>query len=162
MPEQVGPLHRVRRRGPRLPDKAADVVRLLEKVRIVPGGCWEWQARIEDNGYGYFRLGEIKYAHRAAYTLLVGPIPEGLTIDHLCEKRSCIRPDHLEAVTHAENVARAAGRWETCDRLHPDTETRIGMKNKRPYCLECGRITEKARRDRAREQMAQRVREIGF
>jgi HNH endonuclease len=69
--------------------------------------CWLWTAHISPSGYGIFKYdGTPKNAHRYAYQLLVGPIPEGLEIDHLCRVRNCVNPEHLEAVTHLENVRR--------------------------------------------------------
>ena len=71
-------------------------------------GCWMWTGAVATSGYG--RIGEgarTLQAHRVAYQLLVGPIPEGLHIDHLCRVRLCVRPDHLEPVTQAENNIRA-------------------------------------------------------
>ncbi len=78
--------------------------------RSGPGGCWLWTASTRE-GYGYFGLGRrdegMVDAHRFAYELLVGPIPAGLEIDHLCRVRRCVNPPHLEAVTSAENKRRA-------------------------------------------------------
>ncbi|MFC8277185.1 HNH endonuclease signature motif containing protein [Streptomyces sp. NPDC057271] len=81
--------------------------RLLEKA--VPGqsGCLVWTAQLNHEGYGRFWLnGKQVQAHRASYELLVGPIPEGKQIDHLCSNRRCINPHHLEPVTPWENVMR--------------------------------------------------------
>ena len=71
------------------------------------GPCWIWKPNSSVGGYGQFGLnGKPQLAHRAAYKLLVGPIPPKLTIDHLCCVRSCVNPQHLEAVTLAENLRR--------------------------------------------------------
>lgn len=71
--------------------------------------CWEWQGA-KATGYGHFRFeGRMVMAHRWAYEAMVGPIPEGLEIDHLCRNRPCVRPDHLEAVKSRENVLRSDG-----------------------------------------------------
>lgn len=83
--------------------------RFLAKVRPIPGkSCWGWVGYVTPNGYGMVGDGRrVTYAHRLAYELYVGPIPPGLHIDHLCRERRCVRPDHLEAVTQAENNRRA-------------------------------------------------------
>ena len=72
-------------------------------------GCWVWQATVSSSDYGMFwasALGRQVMAHRYAYELLVGPIPEGLQIDHLCRVRRCVNPAHLEPVTQTENILR--------------------------------------------------------
>ena len=66
-------------------------------------GCWEWNWSRSDTGYG--RIHD-KQAHRVIYEQMVGPIPPGLHLDHLCRNRGCVNPDHMEPVTNAENVRR--------------------------------------------------------
>lgn len=69
--------------------------------------CLVWRRARTSNGYGALRVGgRVVLAHRHAYEQAVGPIPAGLTIDHLCGVRLCVNPDHLEAVTNAENCRR--------------------------------------------------------
>jgi hypothetical protein len=73
--------------------------------------CWLWTAGRSDTGYGTFSVGQgVKVgAHRWAYEALVGPVPEGLQLDHLCRVRHCVNPAHLEPVTQRENMRRGAG-----------------------------------------------------
>lgn len=69
--------------------------------------CWTWLAGKSPDGYGKFWFdGRDGYAHRYAYGLLIGPIPAGLEIDHLCRNRACVNPTHLEPVTTKENLHR--------------------------------------------------------
>ena len=72
------------------------------------GPCWLWTGAA-NNGYGKFGQGlrRLVYTHRWAYEFCVGPIPEGLTLDHLCRTPPCVRPDHLEPVTLQENLLRS-------------------------------------------------------
>ena len=72
------------------------------------GPCWLWTAGQNGEGYGFTTALFRMLAHRFAYELLVGPIPEGLQLDHLCRVRNCVRPDHLEPVTNRVNVQRGA------------------------------------------------------
>lgn len=76
------------------------------------GSCWLWTASRTGRGYGEFWIGRRAKkvaAHRYSYESFKGPIPKGLVIDHLCRVRSCVRPDHLEAVSNKENVLRGVG-----------------------------------------------------
>ena len=88
--------------------------RFLSKVRTGPG-CWEWTAYKNPSGYGRAvgPNGDKQYVHRLSYELFVGPIPEGLTIDHLCRNRGCCNPEHLEAVTRSENIKRGGKSLQT-------------------------------------------------
>src|SRR6266568_5486930 len=81
------------------------------------GACWLWTAHVGEDGYGTFSLdGHHQRAHRIAWVLLRGPIPEGLQIDHLCRVRACVNPDHLEPVTQRENILRGEGISALCAR----------------------------------------------
>lgn len=73
--------------------------------------CWVWQRFSNDDGYGLLgRYGKTYAAHRWYYEQHVGPIPPSYQVDHLCTNPSCVRPDHLEAVPHSENLRRAHGK----------------------------------------------------
>lgn len=85
------------------------IVRFSEKVDT-SGECWLWTGSRSPTGYGNVKVrGHSLLAHRLAYMLLQGPIPEGLTLDHLCRVRHCVNPYHLEPVTQRENNRRGIG-----------------------------------------------------
>lgn len=76
-------------------------------AKISRGECWEWTGGLTPAGYGKFWLdGRTVLAHRLSYELHVGPIPPGMQLDHLCRRRSCVRPDHLQPVTIRDNLLR--------------------------------------------------------
>lgn len=140
-------------------------VRFWTKVDVSrgPTACWLWTGALTDRGYGVrFRLdnGEREAPHRIAFSLLVGPIPDGLQLDHLCRTRACVNPAHLEPVTCQENLLRGQtwaafnARKTHCIHGHAldEANTRITPEGHRA-CRACGR--ESARRHRAkREQVA--------
>lgn len=78
---------------------------------IDPGGCWIWRGRPGPIGYvDIKRWGRRWLAHRFAWTYTNGPIPEGMTVDHICFVRNCVNPDHLQLLSHEDNVRRQQ-RW---------------------------------------------------
>lgn len=87
------------------------ILRMASKFTIGPD-CWEWTAS-RPHGYGQIsvggRAGRPRRAHIVLWELLHGPVPDGLELDHTCRNTACIRPAHLEPVTHAENMRRARG-----------------------------------------------------
>ena len=124
--------------------------------KVALGDCWEWTAATTKTGYGWFRPGPAGpiTAHRFAWLALVGDIPPELEIDHLCRNRLCVNPDHLELVTHAENVARGASprirawRQGTCQQGHPRSESVLRRgTNRVVYCKSCRRMKRQKARD---------------
>ena|SRR6266850_7225626 len=104
--------------------------RLLSRIKEVRS-CWVWQGALNKEGYARIRVpGFIsKWAiHRASYEVFVGPIPDGLTIDHLCRNPPCINPEHLEPVSMEVNIRRGFGigmvnqAKTTCHNGHPYVE----------------------------------------
>lgn len=84
---------------------------IQDKITFSPEpGCWAWRGRIEKVGYGRVKYcGRPRSTHKLIYELLVGPVPDGLQLDHLCRNRNCCNPQHLEPVTARENTIRGVG-----------------------------------------------------
>lgn len=116
-------------------------VRFFAKVEKTDS-CWNWTACTNDNGYGLIWVYEAQtklYAHRVSYEIHVGPIPEGLHIDHLCRNRGCVNPDHLEPVTGAENNRRVAVLRTHCPQGHPYDGDNVCIYRGHRRCRACDR-----------------------
>ena len=107
-------------------------------------GCWLWDGPLDPNGYtGKLVVeGRRTHAHRAVYLYQVGPIPDGLELDHLCRTPRCVNPAHLEPVTHQENMRRARMNRKThCLRGHLlDDPGNIPAPNGRWLCRACSNL----------------------
>lgn len=138
-------------------------VRFMAQVREQPNGCWPWMGprRRTPAGlqYGSTQLdGRPEAAHRAAWRLLRGPIPDGMELDHLCRNTRCVNPMHLEPVTHQENVLRSPialaainARKTHCIRDHAFTpENTIRQCGGKRACRTC--VNEAQRRNRAKRK----------
>ena len=116
--------------------------------------CWNWIGVKNSGGYGQLQVkGRMVYAHRYAYELLTGPIPSGLTIDHLCRNRACVYPAHMEPVSRGGNVLRGEAptaynaRKTHCKHGHPfnAANTYFRLDRKGRMCRECKRMRERVK-----------------
>ena len=146
----------VRRKA--MPVSSPIEVRFLNQINKTDD-CWLWTGR-PSKGYGKLwigRFGNYKksmYAHRYSYERIHGTVPEGLELDHLCRTKLCVRPDHLEVVTHAENMRRADltnnGRWQRikthCPQGHEYNEENTYTWKRQRRCRICNRNNQNKRR----------------
>jgi len=130
--------------------------RFVPHVEKLSNGCWKWLGSKMRNGYGQMKIGGVHYAaHRYAYEQLRGPIPAGLELDHLCRNRGCTNPDHLEPVTHAENIRRGDttrtfnSSKTHCPHGHEYTEENTAHRGRRRHCRACDRLRARHNRERA-------------
>ena len=80
--------------------------KFADRIRVDENGCHLWQGWLNEYGYSRFRSdGQRGYGHRIAYQMVKGEIPAGMEIDHACQQRACVNPDHLRLATRAQNIA---------------------------------------------------------
>lgn len=135
-----------------------DALALRVWAKIDVGDCWLWTAGARVGVYGGIKFkGKMRAAHRMVWCLLVGPIPDGLELDHLCVQKLCVNPDHIEPVTPAVNVQRAGAhpsRWmkkrTECRWGHPYTPENTYRQNGRRSCIKCRRLAVKRWADKKR------------
>lgn len=121
--------------------------RLMRRREIDPETkCWNWTGYVGAEGYGQIRLPDgptSRETHRVAYEVLVGPIPSGLVLDHLCRNRACFNPEHLEPVTNRVNILRGEGksainaRKSHCERGHELTPENVYTNRGARVCKTC-------------------------
>lgn len=134
------------------PMRIADpMTRLLSRIQKTED-CWLWLGQVNNKGYGLFSLDGTKIgAHSASYRLHVGPVPDGLELDHLCRNPLCVRPSHLEPVTHAENQRRMGDARSHCIHGHPYTsDNTYRTPDGRKRCRACARERDRARASQRR------------
>jgi hypothetical protein len=142
-------------------------IRFFRRVELTPT-CWLWHGAVSIGGYGRFMLnGRAIYAHRVSYAWLGGELPSGHELDHVCGIRRCVRPDHLEPVTHRENLLRGdtfASRNAMRTHCHAGHEytpenTRHSRWGRR--CRACARERQRVRRASKRAAYVKRSQQLG-
>lgn len=127
--------------------------RISNKV-LIGDGCWNWTGSHTTLGYGTLMLEKRpRPAHRIVYELFNGLIADGLELDHLCRNPKCVRPAHLEPVSHRKNLLRGKTATAThCKNGHEWNEESIYWRTDGPYpsrqCRLCGRERDRKRRPR--------------
>lgn len=143
-------------------ENAPAVIR--KKVTVDANGCWLWNRAINiRTHYAQWIIGgHNRNAHRAVYELLVGSIPEGLELDHRCRIRHCVNPEHLEPVTHRENMLRATAHFIAvnaakthCINKHEFTAENTYTYQGRRQCRIC--IRDRWRRHEAKRRRSKAV-----
>ncbi len=154
-----------KRKVNKMPQPDIAVLRRIWVKMGTPKECWPWLGSLNTDGYptcmpvaqSRKRLGKVFYPHRLMFHWFKHPLPNDLTIDHLCKNRRCLNPDHMEAVTIAENVGRAVKR-AYCKRGHPQTAknryTAPGSGQTR--CKPCIKVRNKVTRSNKRAKMHKR------
>lgn len=129
-----------------------------KRVRKLKNGCWQWLGSSQRDGYGHFTVERVterwtKTAHKVAYELLVGPVPNGLVLDHVkCHNKWCVNPSHLEPVTQLVNLLRSPQTVNSinkakthCKHGHEFTpeNTYLRPDNGNRMCKACNRLSNK-------------------
>lgn len=115
--------------------------------------CWVWRGGTNPHGYGrFFVAGRLMTSHRYAYETFIGPVPAGMDLDHLCRRRGCANPRHVEPVTHRENLLRGdtvpahRAAITHCPRGHEYTPENTYLYNRQRYCRACRRARNAGQR----------------
>lgn len=134
-------------RTKQVPEPNTTVLRNMWVCIGAPDHCWPWKGAINPDGYAHNMVdgsGGKTYPHRMMFKWFKWDIPDGMTIDHLCKNRSCMNPDHMEAVTHEVNLSRNKRAY--CRRGHPQVEENRyypPSNNGSGRCLLCIKLAKK-------------------
>jgi hypothetical protein len=139
----------------------AELERFLIRIEIAVTGCWLWTGGLDESGYGLCSVGypgRTRRAHLVSYEHVIGPIPAGLTLDHLCRTPGCVNPTHTEPVSLVTNVMRGQGRGVLnaakthCAKGHPFDDENTGystISRKRggervhQFCRACAQVAKR-------------------
>lgn len=139
----------------------ADLPERMQSKVVIDGDCWTWTGARNGKGYGSVSNGKngSLLAHRLVFTELVGPIEDGLTVDHLCANKLCLNVFHMELVTRGENSRRKNERQTHCKSGHPLSGDNLRLTPRKTgrvhrVCRECARAQNVAYRRRVKEAVA--------
>jgi HNH endonuclease len=147
--------------------READLRRILSRCDI--NDCWHWTGAVANTGYGKAGVGSllddtrrVANVHRFVYESLVGPVPEGLVLDHLCRNKTCVNPDHLQPVTKSMNALRGhspLGARTHCNYGHPFSGANLRLRSTGRGCITCLQaMQQKSRAKLAHRPAPMRVR----
>jgi hypothetical protein len=131
----------------------------MARVEVGATGCWIWTGAKQTAGYGVVNvLNRQQRVHRLMYEVTKGEIPDGLFLDHLCRTPACCNPDHLEPVTHDENIRRAVS-TEYCKRGHrlDLLNTALHSRPNRPVSRQCKQCNADGQRRRRALALAEAI-----
>lgn len=130
------------------------VIQKSQHIDLVSTDCWLWTGYHDEKGYGQLIYRGKNYkAHRWFWQIVEGDVPTGLELDHLCRNRACVRPDHLEPVTHLENVGRGLNAKKPICKYGHRKDTRVSNGKPRLECFVCRKEYNKRRYALRKEQV---------
>lgn len=135
------------------------LAKILSNIDV--GFCWEWNRKLNNRGYGVTNVNKKRwYVHRLMWTLMVGPIPDGMEIDHMCRNRACCNPEHLDLVTGQVNTLRGVSpasshaKRDECSYGHEYTAETMHVVRGARRCRICERRRDKERYERKKARAA--------